>query len=155
MPPILDVATVLQKLSGLPIEVFEAGAVVLAAGATTGKLLILKEGAVEVAIQGVPIAEVDEPGAVFGELAILLGQPHMADVRTLLPSSFYVADGGAFLRVDPATALYLTQVLAQRLDTVNRHLIEATNRLASEPRSRVFDEIIDNLAQSLRCCPPI
>jgi CRP/FNR family transcriptional regulator, cyclic AMP receptor protein len=155
MAPILDVASVLQKLSQLPLEVYEAGAVVLAAGATTGKLLILKEGAVEVAIQGVPIAEVAEPGAVFGELAILLGEPHTADVRTLQPSTFHVADGRAFLRVDPAAALYVARVLAERLDAVNHCLIEATQRLTSEPRSRVFDEIIDNLAQSLRYCPPM
>jgi CRP/FNR family cyclic AMP-dependent transcriptional regulator len=155
MAPILNVATVLQKLLQLPLEVYEAGALVLAAGATTGKLLILKEGAVEVAIQGVPIAEVAEPGAVFGELAILLGQPHTADVRTLQPSTFYIADGGAILRVDPAAALHVARVLAERLDAVNRSLIAARHRLTSEPRSRIFDEIIDNLAQSLRYCPPM
>jgi len=34
------------------------------------------------------IAQVVEPGAVFGELSILLDQPHTADVRALETSQF-------------------------------------------------------------------
>jgi hypothetical protein len=44
------------------------------------RLLILKEGAVAVVKEGVEIAEVAEPGAVFGGLSVLLDQPHTADV---------------------------------------------------------------------------
>jgi hypothetical protein len=32
---------------------------------------------------------VNAPGSVFGELAVLLDQPHTADVRTLEQSEFY------------------------------------------------------------------
>lgn len=155
MPPILDVSLVLQKLSSLPIEVHQPGSMVLAAGATTGKLLVLKEGAVEVKRGGIRIAEVSERGAVFGELAILLGQPHTADVVTLQPSTFYVADGSTFLRVSPTAALYVAMVLAQRLDAVNRHLVEARSRLEPAERSGVFDEMMDNLAETLRFGPPL
>jgi hypothetical protein len=41
---------------------------VLSAASTTGRLLILKEGEVAVVKEGVEIARVAEPGAVFGEL---------------------------------------------------------------------------------------
>jgi CRP-like cAMP-binding protein len=93
MAPILDPHAMLQKLSSLPIEAYQTGETVLARGTTTGKLLVLIEGAVEVVRDGGRIAEIDEPGAVFGEVALLLDQPHTADVRTLVPSTFYVADG--------------------------------------------------------------
>ena len=73
----------------------------LAAASTTGRLLILKEGAVEVVKDGVEIAKVTEPGAVFGELSVLLDQPHTADVRALKASQFHVADAGSLLRVEP------------------------------------------------------
>ena len=97
-----------------------AGDTVLAAASTTGRLLILKEGAVEVVKDGVEIAKVAEPGAVFGELSVLLGQPHTADVRALEPSQFHVADAGALLRVEPFALLYVATVLARRLDGANQ-----------------------------------
>jgi CRP/FNR family cyclic AMP-dependent transcriptional regulator len=50
---------------------------------------------------GVEIATVTEPGAVFGELSVLLDQPHTADVRALEASQFYVADAATLLRIDP------------------------------------------------------
>jgi CRP/FNR family cyclic AMP-dependent transcriptional regulator len=150
MQPILDTALVLERLSSLPVEVHEQGSVVLATGATTGKLLILKEGAVEVVRDGVRLAEVNEPGAVFGELAILLGRAHTADVRTLQPSTFYVADGRTFLQVNPTAALYVAVILAQRLDLVNSYLIEARNQLKPAEHGGVLDKMIDNIAQALR-----
>jgi CRP/FNR family cyclic AMP-dependent transcriptional regulator len=150
MPPILDLAPVLERLSSLPIEVHQSGDILLATGATTGKLLILKEGAVEVVRDGVRIAEVNEPGAVFGELALLLGRPHTADVRALQPSTFYVADGRAFLQADPTAALYVAVVLAGRLDLVNSYLIEARSQLKPAERGGVLDRMIDNIADALR-----
>ena len=98
--PILDPHLMLQKLSSWPIEAYQAGATVLAGGTTTGRLLVLIEGVVEVVRDGRRIAELAEPGAVFGELALLLDQPHTADVRTLAPSTFHVADGRTILRVE-------------------------------------------------------
>src|SRR5262249_4251240 len=43
----------------------QAGETVLAAGYTTGQLLILRKGVVAVAKEGVEIARVTDPGAVF------------------------------------------------------------------------------------------
>ncbi len=155
MPPILDTALVLERLSSLPVEVHAPGSVALAAGAATGKLLILKEGAVEVVRGGVRLAEVREPGAVFGEIALLLGRPHTADVRVLEPSTFYVADGRSFLEIDPTAALYVAVVLAGRLDLVNRYLIEARSQLKPAERGSVLDQMIDNIAQALRFGMPM
>lgn len=153
MPPILDAASVLGKLSSLPVEVHEQGRVVLAAGTTTGKLLVLKQGAVEVRRDGIRLAEVSEPGAVFGELAILLGQPHTADVLTLEPSTFYCAAGETFLRIDPTAALYVAMVLAHRVHLVNHHLIEARSQLGKS--QGVFDEMVSNIAEAIRYGPPL
>jgi CRP/FNR family transcriptional regulator, cyclic AMP receptor protein len=130
MAPILDPHLMLQKRSTWPIEAYQAGKTILARGAATGKLLVMIEGAVEVVRDGRRIAQIAEPGAVFGEMALLLGQPHTADVRTLAPSTFHVADGQTILRVDPTATLYVAVVLARRLITVNRHLIEVRARMA-------------------------
>lgn len=149
--PILGVAGLLERLAALPVETFAARQTVLASGQTTGRLYVMIEGAVEVTKDGVRIAEAREPGA----LALLLGQPHTADVRTLQPSRFHVADGRDFLSLDPAAALYVATVLARRLDAVNRYLVEARSRLPAKPRPGLLEELIDNIAKSLRHGAPI
>jgi CRP/FNR family cyclic AMP-dependent transcriptional regulator len=99
-----DGQRLLAQLSSLPLETHPPGSLVLAAGSSTGKLLVLREGAVEVVIDGERIAQVSEPGAVFGELALLLGRPHGADVRALRPTTFHVADAASYLRADPGSS---------------------------------------------------
>jgi len=88
MPLIPDMAVFQRKLATLPLATYQPGETVLSAASTTGRLLILKEGAVAVVKEGVEIARVTEPGAVFGELSALLDQPHTADVRALEASQF-------------------------------------------------------------------
>jgi CRP/FNR family transcriptional regulator, cyclic AMP receptor protein len=156
MPPLLDAPTVLRKLCSLPIETYQQGALVLAGGSRTGKLLVMIEGVVEVVRSGVRIAEIAEPGAVFGDLAVLLDQPHSADVRALQPSTFYVADGATILRVDPVVVLYVAVILAQRLETVDGLLVEARRRLkhADEPH-RILRETLDNIGSTLQYGLPL
>jgi CRP/FNR family cyclic AMP-dependent transcriptional regulator len=152
----LGSAAVLGKLASLPVETYQQGELVLTGGSTTGKLLIMTEGAVEVVRSGVRIDEIAEAGAVFGELAVLLDQPHSADVRALRPSTFYVADGRTILRVDPTVALYVAVVLAQRLETVNRHLVEARRRLEqTDQPHRVLRETLDDIGRTLQYGPPL
>jgi CRP-like cAMP-binding protein len=131
-----------KKLAGLPITKCQAGEDVLTAGSKTGKLLFLKSGAVEVTKDGVQIAQVSAPGAVFGELAALLEQSHTADVRTLEQSEFLVADAPTLLAIDPAIALYVAAILAQRLDSANRALLDVKRQLrAGEPRSAITKRV--------------
>jgi CRP-like cAMP-binding protein len=138
MPLIPDTAELERKLARLPLATYQAGDTVLAAASTTGRLLILKEGAVEVVKEGVEIARVTEPGAVFGELSVLLDQPHTADVRALEASRFHVADAETLLRVEPFALFYVATVLARRLDGANHALIELKRQIqAGEPRSLI------------------
>jgi CRP/FNR family transcriptional regulator, cyclic AMP receptor protein len=138
MALILDPAAFQARLAALPVATYQVGETVLAAGTTSGRLLVLKTGAVEVTRDGTQIAEVSEPGAVFGELSMLLDQPHTADVRALEVTEFHVADAASLLTEDPATALYVTVLLARRLDATNRALIEVKRQLRTgEPRSTI------------------
>src|SRR5215471_14201269 len=114
MPLIPDSATFQKRLATLPLRRYEAGEFVLSGRSKTGQLLILKTGAVAVVKGTTEIATVTEPGAVFGELSVLLDQPHAADVRALETSQFYVADASALVQ-DPTALLYIAAVLARRL----------------------------------------
>ena len=157
MPPILEKREVLERLSALPTEVHGPGVTVLAAGASTGKLLILKEGLVEVVKDGVQIERVDEPGKLFGEVSALLGKPHGADVRTLAPTTFYVTRASTFLNVDPTAALYVAMVLAERLDATNQALVELQKLLDDPSQSRgAIAQTIATIARSIHYGgPPI
>ena len=76
-----------------------------------------------------------EPGAVFGELSVLLDRPHTADVRAVATSQFHVVDAATLLWCDPIALLYLAAVLARRLDSANRRLIELKRRFRPESRA--------------------
>ena len=97
MPLIPDAATIQKSFAMLPVSTYEPGEMVIAAGATTGKLLFLRQGEVEVVRDGTQIATISEPGSVFGDLAVLLDKPHTADVRALEHSEFNVADAATLL----------------------------------------------------------
>jgi Cyclic nucleotide-binding domain len=87
--PMVDLEAVFERLSAFPILVFEQGDMVLAEGSATGRLLFLIQGAVDVVKDQWQIARVVEPGAVFGDMAALRGQPHSANVIAVQPSSFF------------------------------------------------------------------
>jgi CRP/FNR family cyclic AMP-dependent transcriptional regulator len=71
----------------LPLVTFQPGETVIASGSKTGRLLILRKGAVAILKENTEIARVGEPGAIFGELSLLLDQPHTADVRAVKTSA--------------------------------------------------------------------
>ena len=150
MPSLIpDVAALERRLAGLPVAEHLAGEAVLTAGSRTGRLLFLRSGAVEVIKDGLQIANVSAPGSVFGEQAVLLDQPHTADVRTLEQSEFYVADAPAILAGDPSVALYVAAILARRLEAANRSLIEVKRQLqAGEPHS-VIGKAVEKVEELL------
>jgi CRP-like cAMP-binding protein len=77
------------------------------------------------------VASIAEPGAVFGEMSILLGTPHTADVRTLTDVTVYeFLDAQTFLRSDPEITFLVAQLLAQRLNTVTTYLVDIKRQYA-------------------------
>ncbi|HEX2479804.1 MAG TPA: cyclic nucleotide-binding domain-containing protein [Geminicoccaceae bacterium] len=149
--PMVDLEAVFERLSAFPILVFEPRDVVLAEGSTTGRLLFLIQGAVDVVKDQWQIAHVVEPGAVFGDMAALRGQPHSADVIAAQPSSFFVIDNAAtFLKNEPLIALYVAVIQSGRLDAVNRHLIDARRQLAATgQQNTMFNAVLDRIGSAL------
>ena len=138
MSLIADKAMFQNSFAALPLSTYQPGETVIADGSTTGRLLILKKGTVAIVKKGTEIAKVVEPGAVFGELSVLLDQPHAADVRALDTSQFHVADATALLTQNPIAVLYIATMLAHRLNAANHALIQLKQQLlAGEPQSVV------------------
>src|SRR5262245_31370113 len=148
-----------KRSADLPIAIYEAGETVLAAASTTGRLLILKEGAVAIVKEGLEIGNVAEPGAVFGELSVLLDRPHTADVIAVKTSKFYVASATVFMR-DPVALLYIAAVMARRLDRANEGVIELKHQVHAGEPSIVIGKTVAKIERllsaggaSLHCVP--
>jgi CRP/FNR family cyclic AMP-dependent transcriptional regulator len=143
----IDAAASFQKsLAALPLAIYQAGETVLAEGSRTDRLLILRKGSVAVVKEGIEIAKVTEPGAVFGEISALLDCPHTADVRALTTSQFHVARPADLQ--DPAALFYVAAILARRLDGTNRTLVELKSEIHDKPRS-VLDKTIKKMERLL------
>jgi CRP/FNR family transcriptional regulator, cyclic AMP receptor protein len=156
MPSLIpDAAVFRERLATLPLATYQAGKTVLAAGSKSGRLLILKKGAVAIVKDAVEIAKVAEPGAVFGELSALLDQPHTADVRALETSQFHVADASNLLAQDPVALLYVAGVLARRLDGANQALIDLKNQLQAGQPHEVINKTVERWKACLAWVGPV
>ncbi len=79
------------------------GTFVLHEGSKTGHLFVLLEGRLEVIKGDSVVAVLTEPGAMLGEMSVLLDQPHTATVRAAADFVVYeFDDAAAFLRDQPA-----------------------------------------------------
>src|SRR5262249_50736518 len=92
----LEQPTSQNSIANLPLVTYQAGETVIPYGSRTARLFILKKGAVAIVKGDTEIAKVTEPGAVFGELSILLDQSNKVDVRALETSQLHVADAASF-----------------------------------------------------------
>lgn len=144
-----DLAAFKKSLASLPVSTFEPGQIVLTAGSTTGQLFILRQGLVEVVRDGLQIATVSEPGAVFGELAVILDKPHTADVRALQRSEFHVVKASSLLAENVAALLYVSAMLARRLDIANEVIVEMKRELEPEKQPSALTKALDKLEKLL------
>jgi CRP/FNR family cyclic AMP-dependent transcriptional regulator len=149
MPLIPNIVAFQRKLADLPLAMYEAGETVLTAGSTTGRLLILKEGAVAVVKEGVEIGKVTAHGAVFGELSVLLDRPHTADVVAVEASQFYVANAATPFMQDPVVLLYVAAVLAGRLDRANKALIQLKRQIQDGESFSVIGKTVETIERML------
>lgn len=137
-----------EVITALPLATYRAGESVLVAGSKSGRLLILKTGAVVVLKDSVEIARVDEPGAIFGELSALLDLPHTADVRALEDSQFHVADA-ALPSKNPVVLFQVAKILARRIVTANRNLVELKNKLQEGQSPRRLSKMLEKVQEVL------
>jgi len=137
-------ATLLQALPQLK---FGAGDTVITEGQPPPGLLFLESGEVEVLKAGTLLAEIYDAGAVFGEMSYLLNVPPTASVRAITACSFrQVADPPKFFRQNPDAALHVAGILARRLDSLNRYLVDIKRQFEDRAdHLGIIDEVLDSL----------
>jgi len=143
---VVGMSSVLDVLRGYPVRTFAPGAAVLEQGERTGLLYVLVSGAVAVLKDDVEVARVSDPGAIFGDLSALLDGPHTATVRALRESAFHlVVEPRTFLLQHPAVALQLCELLARRLDSLNKYLVDVRHQFAGDGHLGMVDDVLDTL----------
>jgi CRP/FNR family cyclic AMP-dependent transcriptional regulator len=144
---------VLDYCSGGVQRNVSAGTAVLHEGSTTGHLFVLIEGRLEVVKGDTVVASVTEPGAMVGEMSVLLDQPHTATVRAASDSTVYeFSDAASFLREQPAVALLIAQLLAQRLNVATTYLADIMHQYAGHGDHL---SMVGEILQSMINLPPI
>ena len=129
-----------------------AGAEVLHEGGRTGHLYVLIEGRLEVVKSDAVVAILTEPGAVLGEMSVLLDTPHTATVRAAADSTIYeIDDAAAFLRKQPAVAVLIARMLAQRLNVANTYLADLKRQYAGHGTHLAM---VGDVLQSMINLPP-
>jgi len=131
----------------MPRRKAAAGEVLLEEGKRAGVLLILIDGAVEIVKGDYQIDLITEPGAIFGEMSVLLDSPHTATVRAASDSTFYVAENPlAFLQSHPEVALGLSKLLASRLHNMTSYLVDLKQQFEGRgDHLGIIDEVLDTL----------
>ena len=111
--------------AGLSPQSITAGEVLIAQGDYSGAIYVLMEGSLEIFKNDIPVATIDTPGALIGEMSALTGQPHSATVKAAKDTTLYIRpDGKDFLAAHPQLLFPVAQMLAERL-------FHSTEKLAS------------------------
>jgi CRP/FNR family transcriptional regulator, cyclic AMP receptor protein len=142
----IGMASILELIHDSEVRRFETGQVVVEQGKRTNLLFFLIEGAVEVVKDGVPVATASQPGAVFGELSALLGGNHTATVRALKPSSFHIVQNPReFLETSPLICLHVCELVARRLDALNKYLVDVKQQFEGDEHLGMVDNLLETL----------
>ncbi len=138
---------VLSLVADLPQRVLPEGAVLLEQGADPGAMYVLVSGSLGIERDGDQFARISHPGAIFGEMSVVLEQPVTATVRALTEVVVHeIADPGPFLRDRPGVALEVLRMTASRLDGMTRYLVDVKAQFADlTGHLGMVDRILDTL----------
>ena len=113
-----------------------------------GGLWFLVSGALRVRKGGVLVNTVTRPGAVIGEVSLLLDTACSATVEAAEASVVrHAADGDALLAGDPGLTRQVAIGLAERLNFVTSYLADLKNQYGDAPGLTMVSEVLSLLAQ--------
>ena len=143
---------ILDYCTGAAQREVPQGTILIHEGSKTGRLFVLIKGQLEVIRGDAVVAVLAEPGAVTGEMSLLLDRPHTATVRAAADSTIYeFGDAASFLSEQPAVALLIARLLAQRLNVATTYLADLMKQYAGHGTHL---EMVGEILQSMISLPP-
>jgi CRP-like cAMP-binding protein len=138
--------TLLALAASHPTRTYAAGEMLIAQGLEGGDLFILESGQLAVERDGVRIATIATPGAVIGEMAVVLGTVSSATVQAEKPSTVRVIrNAREVLRTDPELTFRIAWLMANRLDATSAYLVQLTKEHAGKPEGGLLGRILSSL----------
>ena len=136
-----------SNLQGLPERRYHAGQNIITEGEPAEGLFFLESGTVAVTRDGVEIHQISTPGAIFGEMSYLLDCTATATVKAVTPVIMkLVRERDAFIQEHPETALYTAKILAARLYSVVRYLVDLKSQFEGrDDHFGMVDDILDSI----------
>jgi CRP-like cAMP-binding protein len=105
-------------------------------------------GALQVRKGTVVVNTINRPGAVIGEISLLLDAPYGATVvATEACTLRHAADGDGLLASDPAITRLLAIGLAERLNFVTTYLADLKHQYGDAPGLAMVADVLSELAQ--------
>jgi CRP/FNR family cyclic AMP-dependent transcriptional regulator len=139
-------ATILELVADHPTRSFSPGDAIMEQDSPSGPLFVLVAGEVEILRDDVRVAKTSQPGAVFGEMSVLLGSAHTATVRALQPCRFAVIeDPRQFLNGSAEASFQVASLLAKRLDALNKYLVDVKQQYEGHDHLGMVDEVLETL----------
>ena len=140
-------AELVDLVAHLPEIDVAPGDVVCHEGDQSGAIWVLVSGTLSVTKAGVAVNRIDRPGAIIGEIAVLLGTGNTASVVAETPSRLRVAhDGAALLRSQPELATHVATGLAERLNFVTTYLADLKHQYGAAPGLAMVSDVLGELA---------
>lgn len=138
----------LALTSHLPEVEYAPGDVVISEGGESAGVWILVSGSLRVTKNGKQVNSVTRPGALIGEISILLGVPDSATVEAAERCVMrYAADGKALLTGDPRIIHLVAVGLAERLNFVTTYLADLKQQYGDAPGLAMVPDVLRQLAE--------
>ena len=132
----------------LPEIAFAPGDVVVREGGAAGPIWVLMSGALQVRKGNVLVNTVTEPGALVGEISLLLNSAFSATVEAAEPSVMrFAADGRTFLASDADIATLVAIGLAERLNFVTTYLADLKHQYGDAPGLSMIPDVLRKLTE--------
>lgn len=120
-----------------PTRTLADGELLVAEGDPGGVLYVLESGRLTVERKGSPIARLDEPGTLVGEMSVLTGARVSATVRAHGEAVVRVIkDPLRFISREPEVAVHIATVLAHRLNATSAVLADVRRESGASPEEQ-------------------
>jgi CRP/FNR family transcriptional regulator, cyclic AMP receptor protein len=119
-----DAQDLLALSDDLDVLSVPAGEELITQGAVVPALYVLVDGSMVIERDGQAFATVDHPGALFGEMSVVMGQNATASVRAGAASTVRIAPDPQEFLARPGVALAVLRLTATRLDSMTRYLAD-------------------------------
>lgn len=139
--------SVLSLCQGLPEQAFQQGDILMTEGGSDKLIYVLIEGGVDIYKRDILVSSQFEPGAIYGELAVLLDVPHTATVKAATNSRAYVVEeANDFLRSHPDMSFQLASLLARKLNSITSYLADLKHQFEDrDDHLGMVDEVLESL----------